>query len=142
MEDQTPRTPGDLLVNQDSRLNALRDAGPKRRQQLVWIQYEGRKGSTGAVRRNANEHIDLTVPDEDNEAAATLYLDYISPAGVLNADQKKQLAEQGVSHETLQLSGTSYHFNANAGSTPVDPEHAQWLLNHPGLAFSQVDPPQ
>jgi hypothetical protein len=141
MEDQTPRQPGDILVSSDSRLNALRDAGPKKRDQLVWMQYEGRKGSTGGVRRVADEHIDLVVPDEDNEAAASLYLDYISPAGVLTPNVKQQLQEQGVSHETLQMSGTHLHFHANSGPTPVDPDQVDWLLNHPGYSFKQVDPP-
>jgi hypothetical protein len=140
MDDQTPRTPGDLMVNAESRLNALRDAGPKRRQQLVWVQYDGRKGTGGAVRRTQDEHIDVIVPDEDNEGAADLYLDQVSPAGVITPETKQQLKDQGISHETLQLSGQHYHF-VQGLSTPVDPSHADWLLAHKGLAFSTVDAP-
>ena len=139
---ETPRSGEVTATQQDSRLNALRDAPPALRAQLVWLTYEGRKGSRGTVRRTQDEHIDLIVPDDANPELVDAYLDQVSPGGVLTEVARAQLKEAGISADTLHISGSGYHFTSAAAPTPVLPEHAAWLLAHPGYSFKKADEPR
>jgi hypothetical protein len=139
-QDQTPMASPVEATQTDSRLNMLRDTPPPKRKELQWLVYEGRKSGTGRVGRTAGEHIDVIVPDEDNEGLVATYLEQAVPGGVVGDAARKQLEDAGLSHETIQLSGTSYHFSSGAeGPTPVHPDHVQWLLDHPRYSFKQVD---
>jgi len=131
---ETPYAVDEQTWRQDSRLNMLRDAPPRLRAQLVWLTYVGRKGSRGSVRRTMDEHIDVIVPDDGNAELVDAYLDQVAPGGVLSPQLREDLAKAGISGDTLHISGEGYHFQAQE-STPVLPEHKDWLLTHPGYAF-------
>lgn len=156
LTDQTPRVALNTTsaINDDSRMNAVRDAETaKEKKALVYLTYQGRKGrlfpgeddeddddADAGVHLVPDEHIDVIVPNKANKRRAAAYLDAGAPGGRLSDTQLNDLRAGGISHETLQVSGHGYHFVAGQ-STPVRPEHADWLRAHPTYRFATTAAP-
>jgi len=123
----------------DSRMNVRAQADSKQKRNITQLLYEGRKSRSGRVLPTVGEHIDVIVPDDDNEAAAEEYANQAIPGALaLTDDQKKHLEDVGLTPAQLHVSGQAYHF-VQGEASDVFGEHAGWLKAHKAYAFKEVN---
>jgi hypothetical protein len=122
----------------DSRLNIRNNPDAYRRRNMLPVWYLGRRTRSGQTLRTPEEHIDVQVPDEGNQAAVERYLDPILPVG-LDPEQAAAV-EKEYNATTLILSGQGYHFICDGTPSDVYGEDWDWLQKHPVYVFSEKPP--
>lgn len=123
----------------DSRMNVRVQADAKQKRNITRLLYLGRKSRSGRVIPTVGEHIDVIVPDDDNEAAAEEYANQAIPGALaLTDEQKTHLDDVGLTPEHLQVSGQGYHF-VQGETSDVFGEHVGWLKAHKTYAFQEAD---